>query len=81
MEHLNKDLVAILKKHRVLTKFKTNLRKMANSSAGASTVEEINRDFERIGLFRTIARAFSWRNSPEGHNFWSDIAYSNSDET
>ena len=61
-----KELIAFLKKHRVLTKFKKNLKKHGH--------------YISLEYFCSVADpevyiggGFSWDNTEEGLDFWSDL--------
>ena len=56
------DLVAFLKKEGVIRKFITNIQ---NADWGHTT--------KKVFKIRGIDTAFTWLDTPEGHDYWDDI--------
>ena len=61
-----KELIAFLRKHKVLRKFKKNFRKY-------SYITNIKDFCSMVSPNSFISGAFHWSNTKEGHNFWSNL--------
>lgn len=70
-EQQEKDMeqfIQFLKKHKALTKFKTNLKQR-----GFIGVKSIKRLCSKRTLFNFMLLSFSWAMSPEGDDYWNNL--------
>lgn len=74
MKNLEQKLVEFLKKHKVLTRFKKNLKdKYCNSEFLIFDDIEGLIDFIEPIPEEIIEVAFDWKLTPEGYEFWEKI--------
>jgi len=61
-----KELIAFLKKHRVLTKFKKNFKKHGH-------IADLEYFCSIVDTDSHISGAFGWDDTEEGLDFWDDL--------
>jgi len=61
------ELTAFLKRHRKYTAAKKHAEKASVDATGSSTM------FIPEEGYDSLMSAFRWKNTPEGHNYWSEL--------